>query len=72
MIPIDARELLKHETRYTNPFLTGQRSKIEPPIIVDISESEDSYYQGNYSPMNRSDGELGGEQSMQALNEKRP
>ena len=44
MIPIDARELLKHETRYTNPFLTEQRSKIEPPIIVDISESEDSYY----------------------------
>jgi len=70
MIPIDAREIIKNDAKYTNPFLTGQRSKIPPPILVDVTESEDSFYM-DPSPLNRSDGEIGGDLYMQSLKDRR-
>jgi hypothetical protein len=60
MIPIDAREIIKKDTKYSNPFLTGQRSKVPPPLLVNVSDSEDSLFM-EQSPMNRSEGEIGGD-----------
>ncbi len=60
MIPIDAREIIKKDTQYSNPFLTGQRTQIPSPLLVNVSDSEDSLFL-EQSPMNRSEGEIGGE-----------
>ena len=61
MVPIDARELFVKE--YTNPFAGV---KIAPPLLIDLSESEDSFYVAQ-SPLNRSEGEIGGDQYLQKL-----
>jgi len=39
--------------------------------LVDFSESEDSFYLGAHEPLDRSDGEIGGDIYMQNLIDKR-
>ena len=45
---------------------------IQTPMFVDFSESEDSFYYGAPEPLDRSDGEIGGDIFMRNLIEKRP
>lgn len=61
MVPIDGRELFAKE--YTNPFAAPTVAR---PLLVDLTESEDSLYMAQ-SPLNRSEGEIGGEQYLQSL-----
>jgi len=45
-----------------------KRSAIPPPIMADINESEDSFYlEQMQDPLNRSEGEIGGDIYMQNL-----
>jgi len=41
-------------------------------MFVDFSESEDSFYYGAPEPLDRSDGEIGGDIYMKNLIDKRP
>ena len=41
-------------------------------MFVDLSESEDSFYYGAPEPLDRSEGEIGGDIYMKNLVEKRP
>jgi hypothetical protein len=61
MVPIDGRDFFAKE--YTNPF---SASTVARPMLVDLTESEDSLYVAQ-SPLNRSEGEIGGEQYLQSL-----
>lgn len=78
MIPIDARELMQKDNAYSNPFSQGsnaakvrqmKQSTIPPPLIMaDVNESEDSFYMEQMQdPLNRSEGEIGGDVYMQNL-----
>ena len=41
-------------------------------MFVDLSESEDSFYYGAPEPLDRSEGEIGGDICMKNIVEKRP
>ena len=71
MIPIDAKEVMR--TQYSNPFKTVSTSKvIPPPLMYEFDESQDSFYMES-SPLNRSEGEIGGDHYMAGLkNFKQP
>jgi len=45
---------------------------LQAPLLVDFSESEDSFFYGAPEPLDRSEGEIGGEIYMKNLIEKRP
>ena len=70
MIPIDARELIAKDQQYRNPFAANNfaQSNLRPPKFAEIPDSEDSeslYMQ--YDPLNRSEGEIGGDIYLQGL-----
>ena len=69
MIPINANQLLHTNSR---PASSYKGAAIQAPIFVDFSESEDSFYYGAPEPLERSEGEIGGDIYMRNLIDKRP
>lgn len=69
MVPIDARELLAQcDQKYSNPFANLKDKPVQAPFLVNIDESEDSFYlDGQDDPLQRSEGEIGGDIYMQQL-----
>lgn len=67
MMPIDAKELMRLQQAYSNPFKTTSSKKVIPkPLMYEFEESDDSFYM-EPSPLNRSEGEIGGDVYMSGL-----
>ena len=69
MIPISTQELFNKNQK---PITHSRIQNIQPPMFVDLSESEDSFYYGAPEPLDRSDGEIGGDIYMKNLIDRRP